>query len=81
MVTTERRRYFYSYRNKVTMRDSVDFYDESRCDATYAALTICKLSFRIQNESKKSLAVFKKGFQAGKTFNPIIEFADDLKEK
>ena len=58
-------RYFYR-RNRALLRMWAEYF---------------QIKFSNTERKQEKLDIFKKGFQAGKTFNPIIEFADDLKEK
>ncbi|MBZ1502437.1 glycosyltransferase family 2 protein [Leuconostoc mesenteroides] len=73
-------RYFYSYRNKRYYAKKRDFYRRNRALLRMWA-EYFQIKFSNTERKQEKLDIFKKGFQAGKTFNPIIEFADDLKEK
>lgn len=71
-------RYFYSYRNKGYYVRKRDWYRKNRARLrTLAEYWQIKLS-KTERKAEK-LAVMKKGMKAGKTFNPVIEFADDKK--
>lgn len=72
-------RYFYSYRNKGYYIRKRDWYRKNRARLrTLAEYWQIKLS-KTDRKAEK-LAVMKKGMKAGKIFNPIIEFAKDMKK-
>lgn len=62
------------------MQKKRDFYRRNRALLRMWA-EYFQIKFSNTERKQEKLDIFKKGFQAGKTFNPIIEFADDLKEK
>ncbi|MDF7636971.1 glycosyltransferase family 2 protein [Leuconostocaceae bacterium ESL0958] len=69
-------RYFYSYRNKGYYIRKRDWYRKNRARlrtlAEYWQIKLAKT-----DRKAEKLAVMKKGMKAGKTFNPVIEFADE----
>lgn len=73
-------RYFYAYRNKVYYVRQRSLYKKVRSNVSMLVDEL-KIKFSKTDRKQEKLAVFKKGIEAGKTFNPKIEFANDLKEK
>lgn len=73
-------RYFYSYRNKMYYARKRDWYRKNRARLRmlleYLQLWITRVPDR-----KARLDVFERGIRAGRSFNPEIEYAHDLRDQ
>ncbi|CAH1850343.1 glycosyltransferase family 2 protein [Convivina praedatoris] len=73
-------RYFYSYRNKMYYANRRDVYRKNRARARML-YEYLQLYFSRVPQRKERLAVFKSGIKAGQSFNPVVEYANDLEDK
>ncbi|GAO99114.1 glycosyltransferase family 2 protein [Fructobacillus ficulneus] len=67
-------RYFYSYRNKGYYIRKRDWYRRNRARVRTLA-EYYQIKFSKTDRKQEKLAIMKKGMKAGKSFDPIIEFA------